>query len=427
MAYQVHDVVVIGAGMAGLSAAHELVKAGHTDVVVLEAQDYVGGRVKTTMEYGDPAELGAEFVHGKNIVTWQYLDEFGLSAIPTGGNARLIDRSGNELSAEEHEQFTRLYEEVQTNGKYGVSIAEITESLRGDASKRVVDLVNTSIGDYEASDAELLDSGAFTVASTLTQHNGGNYVMRYGYRQLVDKLSAKLRIHLSTVVQEIDMTNPHHIKVVTDEDGILYCRRVVVTVSLGVLKHGDIRFLPELPERKRHVIQRLGMGNAAKYLLHFRTGKTLERLFRVAGGENESLQTIGCWWQSASNHKLLVGYTCGSRHDAVVGMDEPTLHQRVLSDLHNIVGHDVDDNVTSTQLVRWDTNPFVRGAYSNHPVGVSNDERAILAETIGDRLFFAGEATVSSGNYATVHGAIESGQRVAAEISHLKNQGDDTL
>jgi monoamine oxidase len=140
----------------------------------------------------------------------------------------------------------------------------------------------------------------------------------------------------------------------------------------------------------------------------------------MADGENESLQTISCWWQSASNHKVLVGYAGGKRHDRIAAMDERQLFAAVSNDLSKLAGRDITDEIESYQLVRWDTNPFVRGAYTNHPVGVDMDERAVLVTPIDERLYFAGEATVASGNYATVHGAIESGQRVAARIDeHL--------
>lgn len=417
MGKHIHDVIIIGAGIAGLTSAHELARAGTTDVLVLEAQDYVGGRIKTSMDFGDPMELGAEFVHGRHIATWEYIQQLQLPTVTAGGAPKLIDRRGNEFTAREHSQYMHLLEQVESSGKPGIPVADITQAFRGDASQKVVDLVNDSIGDYEAGDADKLDSGAYTEMCEQTKHHGANYALPHGYRQLVDYLASGLRIHTATIVQAIDLTDPSCVEITLDDGERLLAKHVVVTVSLGVLKSQSIRFTPELPLEKQHAIRRLGMGRALKYILLFKTGQLAHELFHMADGENESLQTISCWWQSASNHKVLVGYAGGKRHDKIVAMDEQTLLQTVLKDLESMVDRPIKDELVDYRLVRWDTNQFTRGAYSNHPVGVSSSERQVLAEPIQDRLFFAGEATSFSGNYATVHGAIESGQRVAKEIT----------
>lgn len=419
MTKHVHDVVIVGAGVAGLTAAHELKQTGITDVVILEAQDRIGGRVLTDTEYGNPVELGAEFVHGRRIATWKYIDFLNLPTVPVGGAPKLIDHSGKELTAKENAQYQELNDAVEAHGIPGVSVADIAQAYRGEASQRVVDLVNFGIGDYEAGDADKLDSGAFSEMCELTKHNGANHVLLHGYRQLIDYLATDQKIYSSAVVRSIDTTDPGYVEVMLDDGERFLAKRVVVTVSLGVLKSRMIQFKPALSQAKQRVIRRLGMGKAVKLLLQFKTGKLVEELFHMADGENESLQTVSCWWQSASNHKVLVGYAGGTRHDAIVSMDEKILLTKVIRDLESMAGRLIRDELVSFKLVRWDNNPFTRGAYSNHPVGVGNDERAALARPVNNRLFFAGEATVTSGNYATVHGAIESGQRTAQLIAKL--------
>lgn len=401
--------------MAGLTAAHELAQKGFTSVLIVEAQDYVGGRVKTGTQFGDPVELGAEFVHGKNIVTWDYLRQATIVAEPRGGFWKLVQKDGHQISAAEHEQYASLKERVEANGRPGVSIAALIDELRGDATDDVVKLLKFSAGDYEAGDAESLDSGAYTAMCRLTEHNGGNYVITHGYRQLVDFLASGAAIRTSAVVEAID-TSEAQAKVTLQNGDVLRAKRVVVTVSIGVLQHHGVRFVPALPRDVTQAINRIGMGRVVKYLLEFHTGSLVEHLFHVSDGENESLQTVSCWWQSASNPKVLVGYAGGSRHDAIVAMDDTTLLHKTLRDLGTIIGRDISSELKNQLLVRWDTNPYIRGAYSNHPVGVSNEERAVFARPLGN-LFFAGEATVTSGNYATVHGAIESGRRAAEQVA----------
>lgn len=413
--------MVVGAGIAGLTAAHELTRAGRRDVLVLEAQDYIGGRIKTSMDWGDPVELGAEFVHGSRVATWEYIRKIDLPTVTVGGAPKLLDKGGHLLSVAERKQYAALLQLVTTNGRPGVSIAEITQAFGSHAPQKVIDLVNETIGDYEAGDAEQLDSGAFTQAVLQTQHLGANHALPHGYRQLVDFLSGGQRVLTSTPVTHIDTTDPDYIELRLQNGEHLLAKHVVMTVSLGVLKHHGITFRPELPLPKQRAIRRLGMGRALKYILCFKTGELVRELFHMADGLNESLQTISCWWQSASNHKVLIGYAGGRRHQHIAAMDDAALLRAVLRDLSHIVRRDISDQLVSHRLVRWDQNPYVRGAYSNHPVGVGLTEREALAEPVHNRLFFAGEATCLSGNYATVHGAIESGQQAAKHITAASN------
>lgn len=416
MKSHIHDVVVVGAGIAGLTAAHELARAGIRDVLILEAQDYIGGRIKTSVDWGDPVELGAEFVHGSRIATWEYINKIDLPTVTVGGAPKLIDKAGHLLSVRERRQYLELLQLVVANGHPGISVAEISRAFRGDAPQKVVDLVNETIGDYEAGDAEHLDSGAYTQAAQQTKHLGSNHALPHGYRQLIDYLASRQQIHTSTVVERVDLHDPRQIELTLQGGERMFAKHAIITVSLGVLKSGMIVFRPELPLTKQQAIRRLGMGKVLKYLLHFRTAELVHELFHMADGMNESLQTISCWWQSASNHKVLVGYAGGTRHQKIVAMNDDALLNAVLYDLNRIAGRDIRTQLTGHKLVRWDRNPFVRGGYSNCPVGVGNAEREVLAETVNERLFFAGEATCTSGSYATVHGAIESGQRVASQI-----------
>lgn len=415
-----YDVIIIGAGVAGLTIAHEL-KNSKLKVLVIEAQDYIGGRVRTSLEFGGPVELGAEFVHGKNVATWRYLSEMNVEAVTAGGKKKLLDRSGKPVTKAQTALFYRVLEDLKSKGQDGVSVAEVTRQILGSNHSVVENLVNHSVGDYEAGDADSLDSGAFSDMEKLTDDNGPNFVLTGGYKQLIDYLAKDVTIINNTTVSHIDYSK----NLVTIETAVgeaFKAKCVVVTVSLGVLKHKDIDFYPKLPQAKRAAIKKLGMGNVFKLIIKFKTAKRAGEFFHVADGENETNQLISCWWQSKSNPKVLIGYAGGSRHDAVVAMDDAKLWHYVLKDLERITGEKVDSDITDYRLIRWDENKFTRGAYSNHPVGVAMNERSVLAESVDDRIFFAGEATVTSGNYATVHGAIESGWITVSQIDQLFKQ-----
>ncbi len=412
-----HDVIIIGAGVSGLTAGHELAKQGVTNVLLLEAQDYVGGRVRTTNTYGLPIEIGAEFVHGSTVATWDYIHKRNLPTQNVAEDPKLIGRDGQVITGADHQAYLDLHERVAANGKPGVSVATVVQQQRHNAPQDVVDLVNDSIGDYEAGDSNTLDSGAYSAMCQAAKAAGQNHVLPNGYQQLIDFLAKGLHIRTLAVVTHVDYSDKSKVKVTLQTGEQLVAKQVVITVSLGVLKHDDIAFAPALPHDKQQVIARLGMGNVLKYLLQFKNADSVHELFHTADGENQALQTISCWWQSASNPQFLVGYAGGSRFDRVIAMDEDELFKTVCKDLCAIAGRDITDQIISHRLVRWDTNEFVRGAYSNHPVGVSMDERGVLTIPIDGRVYLGGEATITSGNYATVHGAIESGKQIAGQIA----------
>ncbi len=409
-----YDVIVIGAGAAGLTAAQELSTKGIA-VLVLEAQDYIGGRIKTYHEWGRPVELGAEFIHGSNTVTAKLAGDMGLKTVSAFQDRRLVDADGNTLSHDDRQQYYRLMGYIDANGRRGTSLAELIahNPITNDPTLRR--LAEVSVGDYEAGDADSLDSGAFSEMERRSAHDGENLMLRDGYQQIVERLAEGVTVRTRSIVTAIDYSHQTYIAVALASGETLHARQVIITVSLGVLQHGDIAFVPALPPEKRAIINRLGMGNVMKLILRLRDPQDVSALFRYADGDNYSLQTITCWWASAADPRVLAGCCGGSRAAAVLALPEDRLLAKVSADLGKLSAAGEPPVVVDYKISRWDDNPFVRGAYSNHPVGVGNNERRALARPTDNRLFWAGEATNASGDYGTVNGAIVSGYRAAGE------------
>lgn len=412
----VYDVVIVGAGAAGLAAAQELRAQGVTNVLVIDAQNYVGGRIKTWRGWGMPIEIGAEFIHGDHMSTWRYVEELGLPVIRADGAVRLVDKDGHSMSATQKQAFDTIMDSFAQSGAKGISVAEHIAANQ-DASPIIKQLAEISVGDYEGGDADQLDSGAFADMLRQTKDNGENFIPVGGYQPIVKRLARNLLIRLQTVVKAIDYNHERGVAITLASGEVLYAKRCIVTVSLGVLKSGDINFSPALPSKFQQSVTKLGMGNAMKLILRFRDIELARELFNYADGESAALQTITNWWSSAADPHILVGYCGGGRASAVLAMSPQDLIAKITSDLGAIVGRDIRGDIAAYKIARWDNNPFTKGAYSNHPVGASLDDHAALAEPIGERLFFAGEATALNGNYATVHGAIESGWRAAKAAS----------
>jgi monoamine oxidase len=420
MTTKMYDVIIIGAGMAGLSAAAKLREDGITNTLVLEAQDYIGGRVKTTTEWDAPTALGAEFIHGDKTVTATIARQLGLEMIPAGGKRRLVSKNGDALSPRQEKQYYDVLDYVSENGANGLAISQLIEDNPYPQDEIVKQLVHFTIGDYEASETSELDSGAFSEMIEKSEANGENVVLKDSYAPIIDHFMAGLEIRTECPVKHITQNTESIL--VELQDGTLYeARQAVVTVSLGVLKSGKISFSPGLPREKIEAIRRLSMGNAMKLILRFNESFDIHSLFEIADGDNETLQTVTCWWASANSPHVLVGYCGGSRAENALALPESELLEKVMADLGNIADQDLSKLLIDYKIARWDTNPFTLGAYTNHPVGSSSQDNKELARPTG-RIFWAGEATDFDGNYATVHGAIASGQRAANEILIARKQ-----
>jgi monoamine oxidase len=414
MTTKMYDVIIIGAGMAGLAAGAKLREEGMTNTLILEAQNYIGGRVKTTFDWDAPIALGAEFIHGDKTITADIARQLGLEMVPASGKRKLANESGVVLNVSQEKQYYQILDDVSENGADGLAISQLIEDNPYSQDEVVKQLVHFTIGDYEASDTAELDSGAFSEMIEKSMQNGENSILKDSYPPIVEYLAAGLEIRTECPVKHITQ-NVESVSVELQNGGLVEAKQVIITVSLGVLKSKAISFTPKLPQEKVLAIQRLGMGNAMKLILRFNDSFDVRSLFEIADGDNETLQTITCWWASANSPHVLVGYCGGSRARNALEFSENELVEKVLSDLGSIAGQNMTKQLVSYKIARWDTNPFTLGAYTNHPVGSSSRDNKELARPTG-RIFWAGEATDSDGNYATVHGAIASGQRAAREI-----------
>lgn len=414
---QTYDTIIIGAGVAGLAAAQSLTKTG-SKVIVLEAQSYVGGRVKT-VEYsgwGAPVELGAAFIHGANVITANMARELGLELVHTREDRTVVDSNGHVLDHDQKQPYYELLDYIDTAGKQGVSVQEIINRNPVTKDETIRQLAALSVGDYEAGDAENLDSGAWSEMVERTDHNGDNLLIKESYQPIITMLSEGIDIRLNSVVSSVDTSQQDKVVVILNDGDRFEAKNIIITVSIGVLQHKEITFIPSLPSTKIAAIQKFEMGNAMKLVLRFENPHNISRYLNYGDGDNVLLQTITGWWPSPADPQVLTGFTGGSRAKAALALNEERLIEKVTDDLRKISKNMFDNKIIDYKVIRWDTNPYTYGAYSNHPVGTTNGMREELAAPIDNRIFWAGEATASDGNYATVHGAISSGYRAADEI-----------
>jgi monoamine oxidase len=425
-------VIVVGAGIAGLAAARRLKLQGAT-VLILEARNRIGGRVWTdTSMSGVSLDLGASWIQGSNGNPITSLARsFDLRTSPTDfENIALYDPLGRRLGNAEVARVETNYRSVlQRLEKLRDAMrAEGREDLSLQAGFERV-LARLNLTDRERAElnfaihAEIEDEYAAD-ATELSLFNwdqdegfgGSNELFPGGYGQIADGLARGLDIRLAMPVVRIEHSD-RGVVIKTQKDTFT-ADRVIVTLPLGVLKRGLITFSPGLPEQKLIAIRRLGMGTLNKVYLRF------PKVFWPK--ENDVLglmsQTKGQWGEwinyfRYTGEPILVGFNCGKYARALEGLANHQITEAAMNALRGIYGGSIPDPA-DVVITRWAADPFTLGAYSSIPPRASGKDYDTLAAPIGDRVFFAGEAT--SRTYpATVHGAFLSGEREARRISKL--------
>ncbi|HEY2474749.1 MAG TPA: NAD(P)/FAD-dependent oxidoreductase [Candidatus Cybelea sp.] len=429
------DAVVIGAGAAGLSAARSLADRS-LRVVLLEARDRIGGRVwsRPVTRQAVPAELGAEFIHGSAPRTMTLLREAGAAAIDIGGvawvrgrNGKLVHEPDEFLDSAAILERSRSLPKDESVEHFLRRFAKEPALLDTLASARMFvegfEAADPAIASVQAIADELLSGADSTSARPL-----GGYAPVFDllHRACVD---GGVELRLSSIVRRL-IWRRGEVEVDTLNAGgdveTIRARVAVVTLPIGVLKHrGDddeVVFEPELPAQKRVALDSLEMGHVVKIALWFRT-PFWERItdgryrdaafFRIDGG------SIGVYWtQVPVRSEMIVAWTGGPRAVALNRLSADERTQRALDELRHLLGAATGEEFESALTHDWSDDRFSRGAYSYVAVGGGN-ARAVLGEPVDATLFFAGEATSTDGQGGTVNGALESGDRAAAEAARV--------
>lgn len=417
--------IVIGAGVAGLSAAQILIAEGFTPIV-LEARDHVGGRTATDRRWPDcPIDLGASWIHGidGNPVVNVLRDAHLRSARPRDEDAVLYHPDGSAPSSDEEAAVDDLAAALSDlaaeagllcGGDPALDFESLARRELPDLFKAAGPLSRTAMhdaveGDY-AMDAKAMsacrmgDDDAF---------GGADILLIDGYDGIARHLAEGLDVRLGTKVNSVEMTL-NGVKIETDK-GPVEGLFVVVTVPLGVLKAGGVRFVPELPDTHRGAIERIGMGTLAKTYLRFADRfwddtTWISRLAPETDGFFDFLN-IG----KLTKAPVLVSFAAGEFGRTVEDMTDSDLAAALGDVLRGIYGSSAP---LPTEIRRhaWTRDPLCGLSYSAPSLTLRPDDRTTLAEPIDGRIAFAGEA-ISRDYPGTVHGAILSGVFAAQRLA----------
>lgn len=428
------DILIIGAGAAGLMAARELTHAGKK-VIILEARSRLGGRIHTqeTLGFSVPTEAGAEFVHGDLPVTRALCQEAGILLQPMGGQSyQVVD------------------EEVRAGEAFIPDFAVLLQKLNElPADLPFADFLTQYLPEAEYAGlreavtrfAEGYDAADITRASTFAlrdewQIDGAlnSYWPRGGYSQLINFLADAITaaggsMHVATVVNQINW-QPGQVEVIATDGREFVARQVLITVPLGVLQAapnapGAIRFRPDLLKQKQ-AWQALGFGAVIKVILEFKSafweeGETarVARKMPDLGFLFAAASPITAWWTHLPDPTpLLTGWLAGRAAVAQQNRSEEELITLALTTLANLFETNVSflrEQLMAQQVINWVTDPFARGAYAYATVAAGAN-RQVAAAPVQDTLFFAGEALYAGPAMGTVEAALASGQATAREM-----------
>lgn len=411
-------IIVVGAGVAGLAATRHLTAAGR-HVLLLEARSRLGGRILTVRDALSPLpiELGAEFVHGRPKQLWSIIDSARLPVVEVMGDNYYSASGQLHKQDQQPDQFDRVYQAMREAPEQ--SFAEFIANSKFDAATR--QQITSYIEGFNAASKENLSTG-YVLETEEAGVTDRSFRMLGGYDELVrwlwhgvDSRFVDLRLNTDVCAVrwrrgEVEVTTSH---------GTFKGEKAVITVPIGVLASGSIRFDPE-PPVLRPVCEAMDMGQTVRIVLRFR-----ERFWERDGKEHLSFlfsedEVMPTWWTAApARAPVITGWSAGPKAVRLLGRPENEIASEAVRALARVLGCKPEfalDRLEAAHYHDWYSDPWSRGAYCFvRPGGM--DVQRWLGRPLEETLYFAGEATEATGHCGTVHGGIASGVNVGLALA----------
>jgi monoamine oxidase len=400
------DIVIIGAGSAGLAAAHRLASENVT-VAVLEARDRVGGRGHTlTGRSGAAVDLGCGWLHSADQNAWAAkVEDLGLTLDKSAPSWTRPAMDVNFPLSEQraYRDAFDAFEDTLVAAAAGPDVAAAT--LMDPAQARWAPLLNAFSGYYNGAlfdEISVHDYAAY-------EPTDENWRVKEGYGALMTLFAADMTIRLETPVTRIDRRG-ETLRIETPA-GDLHCRCVIVAVPTGVLADGSLNFDPPLPD-KQAAADALPLGHVDKAFLRLVEPEAFDIDAHLYGA-TDTAQTAGYTFRPLGD-PVVEAFFGG---DLAAGLElesQGAFCAFAVDEIAALFGSGMRKLLKPIAESRWGVDPYARGAYSHARPGMAG-ARADLAQTVEDRIFFAGEAC-SPHAFSTAHGAYETGVAAAEAV-----------
>lgn len=414
------DIVIVGAGAAGLMAARELSKT-QSNILIIEAAAFAGGRIRaiTGKGFTIPVEGGAEFVHGNLPFTIQLLKEAGIGFKAVEG--KIMQHKNGALKQQEDFMIGNedMYKPLQQLG-VDMTVKDFLDQYFSDsAHAEMRTSVTRFIEGYEA--ADITRASVLAMRGDLIHDDEEQYRIEGGYNKLVEYLytqciSNGCTFHLSEIVKQITW-EPGSAIIKTDI-GSYRAKKVLITVPIGILQQElnqqtAIQFRPAITN-KYTAAKILGSGNVIKVLLEFDTHFWPENM-----GFLFSDEAIPTWWtQLPDKSNLLTGWLGGPKTEQYKNIADGIILEAALTSLSNMFNLPADTlnmQLKAWHVANWQQEPFIQCAYTYATVG-SESAKEVLKQPEANTVFFAGEAIYTGTAAGTVEAALTSAVNVVRDI-----------
>jgi monoamine oxidase len=407
------EVLIIGAGAAGLSAAH-LLHNQEISFMLLEASNRAGGRIWSIDDgfASFPLEMGAEEIHGSQSIWYECVRRAGKHLLRPSGwdyfylNGRLD--SERQWYQDQDLQwldvfFAELYdyEGAEINLMHYIREQEVPPHL--------LPLLEAWVGNEYGTSNERIGLRSLIEADRAWLSGNGNYVLQEAScMSVIDKVFAEVmpKIKYGHAVKHIDYSG--EFVRVTDQNGnLFFADKLIITVPLTVLQRNDIVFHPPLPETTQTAIHSLRMDAGLKVILKFSEAFWPANMQSLYGGTFVPEYWVTNLGRSQGEY-LLTAFVNGKPAERLSEMPQADALALILQELGTLLGRaNPKDLLLDYRWADWKKEPFIGGAYS-YPSPNATQYRQALAQPINKTLYFAGEATHTGGHFATVHGAMET-------------------
>lgn len=413
-------VVIVGAGISGLTAAKKLKQNGF-NVVVLESQDKVGGRLKTDRSLGFAFDEGASWIHGVNgnpivalaqqagMTSFHTVDDQRKRSYDIGG----VLRSESTYQNAENNLYNIL-NNLMNNGGANQSFESVFNNIH--PAK-----VNDRLWKYFLSTYVTFDTGDLNNLSSLLYNEGEEYsgiekIATNGYDTIPNYLALGINVQLNQRVTQIDYTNPQ-IKI-THNGNITNADYVIVTVPLGVLKANVINFVPALPINKQNAIDGLGMNCVNKFFLKWKKAFwDNTQYISYTPEERDKFNYFVNVKKINPSVNALITFAYADYARQTETMTDAQVVDEIMQHLKDMYGNNTP-NPTHMLRTKWQSNENAYGSYSYTAINSQMNHFTQLAKHVNSKLFFAGEHTHID-YFSTTHGAHLSGLREANKIIKL--------
>jgi monoamine oxidase len=416
-------VLVVGAGVAGLSAARYLRDQG-AQVIVLEAQDRMGGRLWTDRSLGIAFEVGAGWVHGPqgNPISDLIRQVSATTYVTEDDSLMVYDLNGNPIDEARLKQLELDFEQLlkavdeYMDEQTDKSLAAALQALKPNAFDN--DLMQWALSAFTEFDTGgPLESLSASNYDEDDAFNGADVILPDGYDAILEPLASGLTIHLEHIVEQISYDS-EGVTLMTNE-GTFTGDYAVVTLPLGILKSNKVTFSPPLPDEVQNLIHKIPMGNVTKVAAKFETAfwpVETQYFGHMSEIKGQFPYFMNC--RTFANTNVLVGLCFGNYAAVVEAKSDAEITAEMMAILRTLFGPESPEP-TDVLVTRWSQNPYTQGAYSYTGVGVTPQDFNYLARPIRQRLFLAGEHTIFD-YHGTIHGAYLSGLAAARKIEAIR-------